>query len=315
MKRRKSFWFSPFIFALLFVCIFGAAQAQELNATVVINTQQLGTAVDQATIQNLQKQITDFLNTRRWTGDNFQSQERITCNFVIMLTGSNAQNSYQGQLLVQAARPVYNSVYQTALLNYQDNQLSFKALPYQQLQFNPMQIAGSDPLTSNLTAILAFYVNIILGMDYDSFQLGGGIPYFKAAMNIVNSAPQLPGSIQGWQSSDGLRSRYWLGNNLTDARLNDIHQIFYSYFRGGLDSLYSNENTARQNVLSALLSLQKTDQVVPNSMVAQLFMENRHSEFIGIFKQASPEMQAQALQTLLSLDPNSTDAYNTELKQ
>jgi|GEM_PF-5602336 len=165
MKRRKSFWFSPFIFALLFVCIFGAAQAQELNATVVINTQQLGTAVDQATIQNLQKQITDFLNTRRWTGDNFQSQERITCNFVIMLTGSNAQNSYQGQLLVQAARPVYNSVYQTALLNYQDNQLSFKALPYQQLQFNPMQIAGSDPLTSNLTAILAFYVNIILGIS------------------------------------------------------------------------------------------------------------------------------------------------------
>jgi hypothetical protein len=186
-------------------------------------------------------------------------------------------------------------------------------LPYQPLQFNPSQIAGSDPLTSNLTATLAFYVNIILGLNYDSYQLNAGSSYFRAAMTIVNSAPQSP-NIKGWQSFDGLRSRYWLGNNLTDSRLSDIHQVFYTYFRGGLDSMYDYANAARQNILSALLTLQKTDQIVPNSMIEQLFVENRHSEFIGIFKEATPDMQAKALQVLLALDPNSTEAYNNELK-
>ncbi|ANI88298.1 hypothetical protein A9P82_02645 [Arachidicoccus ginsenosidimutans] len=290
-----------------------AGYSQELNATVTVNSQQLGTNVDQTAMQNLQQQITDFLNARKWTRDDYQPQEKISCNFNITLVSSSAQNEYQAQLLVQAARPVFNSIYQSQLVNYLDRQFVFKFQPYQQLQFNPTQIAGADVLASNLTATLAFYVNIILGMNYDSFKLNSGGAYFREAMNIVNGAPR-SSDIKGWQSFDGTRNRYWLANNLTDTRFSDIHRVLYQYFRGGLDSLYDYDAKAKQNVLSALVNLQKINQANPNSMIEQFFIENRNAELAGIFKQATPDVRSQALETLLLLDPNGADKYNTELK-
>lgn len=289
------------------------ANAQEINASVIINTQQLGTSVDQSAFQNLQKQMTDFLNSRKWTSDNFQQNERIGCNFTLTLTSVSNQNQYNAQLIIQAARPVYNASYQSPLVNYQDQQVTFKYLPGQQINFNPSQIAGTDPLVSNLPAILAYYVNIILGMDYDSFKLNGGQPYFSKAMNIVSGAPQ-NNDIKGWQAFDGQRNRYWLANNLNDNRFGAIHQVLYGYFRSGLDSMYDNDTKARQNVLDALQKLQQINQANSNSMLVQFFVENRSAEFAGIFKQASQDIKDQALQTLLLLNPQGTDLYDSQLK-
>ncbi|HEY0299471.1 MAG TPA: DUF4835 family protein [Arachidicoccus sp.] len=306
MIKRIIVFIGTIIFSL-------SAYGQELNATVIVNTQQLGTNADHSSLQNLQRQIADFLNNRKWTGDNFQMNERIACSFTLSLTSVINQNEYQAQLIVQAARPVFNSVYQSALVNYQDQQIYFKYQSGQQLNFNPNQIAGADPLVSNLTAVLAYYANIILGMDYDSFKLNGGAPYFSAAMNIVTAAPQ-SANIKGWRAFDGQRNRYWLANNLIDAKMNGIHRSFYEYFRGGLDSLYDNDTKAKQNVLDALNDLQQINQAYPNTMVEQFFVENRNMEFCGIFKQAMPEIRSQALQALVLLDAQSTDKYNTELK-
>ncbi|MDE1190751.1 MAG: DUF4835 family protein [Arachidicoccus sp.] len=306
---RKKILLCCFLLFLFSVSMY----AQELNATVIINNSQLGTSVDQSIFTTLQKQITDFLNNRKWTGDVFQSNEKILCNFTLTVTSIKSQNEYSAQLIVQAARPVYNSSYQTALVNYQDQQITFKYAPGQQLNFNPNQIAGSDPLVSNLTAVLAYYANIILGMNYDSFGMNGGKLYFAQAMNIVTAAPQ-NADIKGWQLFDGQRNRYWLANNLTDSKFGNIHQVFYTYFHQGLDSLYDNEIHAKNNIFDALKILQQLNDANPNSMGKQFFTENRNAEFIGIFKQAWPGIKQQALQTLVAIDPQSTDKYNTELK-
>lgn len=300
---------------LIFLCIGFTAQlqAQELNAKVTVSAEQLGTKVQASMVTDLQKQLADFLNNRKWTSDQFMTTEKINCNFSIALTATPSQDVYEARLIVQAARPVYNSIYQSILVNYQDPQFIFKFRPFQKLTFNPSNVSGGDPLTSNLTATLAFYVNIILGLDYDSFKLDQGNAYYKNAMNIVLSAPK-GNNIKGWEAFDGQRTRYYLATNLNDPKLAAMHQVIYTYFRGGMDSLYQKETTARENVLKALTTLQTLNTANPGTMIEQFFMESRTSELVGIFKDAAPTMKAKALALLVQLNPNGANDFNAQLK-
>lgn len=286
---------------------------QELNAQVTVIAPQLGTAVDASMVKDLEKQLTDFINQRKWSDDQFATEEKINCNFAIALTGIASQDVYEARLTVQAARPVYNSVYQSVLVNYQDPQFIFKFRPFQKLEFNPSQVAGTEALSANLTAMIAYYINIILGMDYDSFGRGKGKPFFKNAHNIVLGAPKA-GNIKGWQAFDGQRNRYYLSSNLTAGNMEDIHQIFYTYFRGGLDSMYSHPKEARNSVMKALVDLQKFNQVHAGSMIEQFFMESRTDELVGVFKEAPPDIKNQALAILTELNPNGASKFNEALK-
>jgi hypothetical protein len=290
-----------------------SSYSQELNAQVTVVAPALGTTIDASLLTNLQKQLSDFINQRKWTTDQFQPEERINCNFSIALTGIASQDVYEARLTVQAARPVYNSVYQSVLVNYQDAQFIFKYRPYQRLEFNPSQVAGTDGLSANLTATIAYYINIILGLDYDSFELGAGKPFFKNAQNIVIGAPRAS-NIKGWQSFDGQRNRYYLASNLTAAGMEDLHQVIYTYFRSGLDSMYSHPAEARGRVLEALEALQKFNQAHPNTMIEQFFMESRTDELVGIFKEAEPGKRSAALSVLTALNPNGANAFNEALK-
>ncbi|SDZ92087.1 protein of unknown function [Arachidicoccus rhizosphaerae] len=303
---------SVMVICLLFTML-SAAYSQELNAQVTVVAPELGTTIDASLITNLQKQLTDFINQRKWTTDQFQPEEKINCNFAIALTGIASQDVYEARLTVQAARPVYNSVYQSVLVNYQDGQFIFKYRPYQRLEFNPSQVAGTDALAANLTATIAYYINIILGLDYDSFEQGKGMPFFKNAQSIVVGAPRAS-NIKGWQSFDGQRNRYYLSSNLTAAGMEDMHKVIYKYFRSGLDSMYSHPTQARAQVLEALRTLQKFNQAHPNTMIEQFFMESRTDELVGIFKQAAPEIKADALSVLTQLNPNGANTFNEELK-
>jgi len=298
---------------LFLLLIAGRGSCQELNAQVSVVAPQLGTTVDASLISNLEKQLTDFINQRKWTNDRFQPEEKINCNFAIALTSIAAQDVYEARLTVQAARPVYNSVYQSVLVNYQDAQFVFKYRPYQRLEFNASQVGGTEPLSANLTATIAYYINIILGLDYDSFELGSGRPFFKNAQNIVLAAPKAS-NIKGWQSFDGQRNRYYLASDLTAANMEDIHQIIYSYFRSGLDSLYSDQRAARSNILGALKALQKFNSLHPNTMIEQFFMESRTDELVGIFKEAPPDMKNEVLPLLTALNANGATKFNEALK-
>jgi hypothetical protein len=300
-----------FYFVLLFAS--ASANAQEFQAKVTVLAQQVGTSVDKTTFTTLQNQLTDFINKRKWTNDAFQAQEKIRCNFILTIQSVDENNICKASLAIQAARPVYNSSYQTALINYQDADVTFKYVQFQQIQFNENRVQGTDALTANLPAVFAYYVYMVLGFDYDSFSPKGGDQFFSKAQNIVNNAPEAK-EISGWKSFDGVRNRYWLAENLMNTRYNDIHDIIYEYYRNGLDNMYEDDASARENVLEALSALQDFNQQNPNTMIEQFFVQGKSQEYIGIFKKSTPEERAQAVQILSTLDVSNAANYKQQLQ-
>ena len=304
-------------FFLCCICMLAAGillHAQEFQAKVTVNAQQVvGTNVDKTVLSTFQNQLTAFINNRKWTSDVFQAQEKIRCNFILTVQSVDADNVYQATLAIQAARPVYNASYQTALINYQDGSVQFKYVPFQQIDFNENRVQGTDALAANLPAVFAYYLYMILGFDYDSFSPKAGDPYFSKAQNIVNNAPEAK-VISGWKSFDGSRNRYWLAENLMNTKYNDIHDIIYSYYRDGLDQMYDDEETARSNILDALSSLQDFNQRNPNTMIAQFLVQGKSQEYIGIFKKGDPGSKAQASQILASIDVSNAATYKQEMK-
>lgn len=305
MLKRNLF----IVFCLISMC----ARAQEFQAKVTVNAQRVSSTVDKKIFTTLQTQLTNLINNRRWTPDTYQPNERIQCFFLLNIENAGDPDVYKGTLTIQAARPVYNSSYQSPLVNFQDADVTFKYVEYQPVEFNDNRVQGNDPLTGNLTAVFAYYTYIILGFDYDSFSLKGGDTYFKKAQNIVNNAPE-GRNISGWKVFDGLRTRYWLVNNVVDPKNNTLHDIFYNYYRNGLDNMYENETIARGQVLQALSKFQDFNQENPNSMILQFFMQSRSTELIGMFKKADPQSKSRAIELLTKLDITNSDKYRQELK-
>jgi hypothetical protein len=184
----------------------------------------------------------------------------------------------------------------------------------QPMEFNENRVSGSDPMVSNLTAVMAYYVYIILGFDYVSFAQRGGDIYFQKALNIVNNAPDAS-RISGWKSfENNNRNRYWLSENLMNNRYALIHDVYYTYFRKGLDKLYEDEGTARTEILNALLNLDNLNRETPNLMAVQFFMLGKSAELIGIFKKAAPADRNRAAEILSRVDVTNANKYKQELK-
>lgn len=300
----------PFFCALIFSF---QIKAQELQATVSVNASRINTTINKKTFNTLQTQLANFLNGRRWTNDAFSQNEKISCTFLLNLASVDESNVYSASLTIQAARPVYNTTYQAALINFQDKDLTFKYLEFQPLEFNDNRVQGNDIQVSNLTAVFAYYAYLIIALDYDSFSPKSGDVYFQKVQNIINNAP-LGNGITGWQAFDGLRNRYWLSENFTNSRDNVFHDVIYNYYRMGLDKLYDNEAEARSNILKALTQLQNFNLEFPNSMFVDFFMQGKSIELIGIFKNGTIDEKQKAIDVLSQLDVANSAKYKDELK-
>jgi Domain of unknown function (DUF4835) len=287
-------------------------KAQELQARFSVIASKVSTQVDKKIFMTLQTALTNFLNTRRWTNDVFQPSERIQCNFLLTIDQDLGNNVFKGKLTIQAARPVYNTSYDSPLLNFLDDNVVFKYVEYQPVEFNENRVQGNDPLVANITAVLAYYANIIVGLDYDSFNLRGGDNYFQKAWNIVNNAPENK-DITGWKSFESLRNRYWLAENLNNNRFNLIHDAIYSYYRSGMDIFYENEDAGRTGLLNGLNYLNTVSNENPNSMIMQVFFQGKSNELVKVFSKGTSEQKTRARDILTRLDISNTAAYK-ELK-
>jgi len=199
------------------------------------------------------------------------------------------------------------------LINFQDDYIIFKYVEYQPMEFNENRVAGSDGLASNLTAALAYYVYIILGLDYNSFTLRGGDPYFQKAQNIINNAPD-GREIVGWKAFDGQRNRYWLMENLTDSKYALIHDAMYNYYRLGLDNMYDSESDARAAVLDAIMQFNTLNNDQQNSMIIPFFFQGKSSEIVKIFKKARPDEKQRVQEIMSRLDISNANLYKEQLK-
>ena len=297
----------------LFLLIYGhASRAQELKANITILSNRIGSNVDKKIFQTLQSALNDFLNNRKWTNENFQPQEKIVCNFLLNFI-SGQDNVYSASLTIQAARPIYNSSYQSPLINFMDESVTFRYIQFQSLDFNETRVQGSEPLAGNLTAIFAYYVDIILGLNFDSFSLRGGDPYYQKALNIVNNAPEA-NNITGWKPFDGLRNRYWLIENLTNPKYAQLHDAFYDYYRLGLDQMYEKETDARTGVMTSLNILNTVNTDNPNLMIMSFFFVGKSSEMSNIFKKGTPDEKGRALDLLSKLDVSGINRYKQDLQ-
>ena len=297
-------------FTLLITVLFffNRIAAQELSAMVSVQTSKIENQIDHKIFTQFQSQLKDFINQRKWSTDNFSVEEKIDCSFYITIESIASPGVYNAKLSVVANRPVFNSNYTTPVLNMQDANFTFKYQLSQPLEFNENRIQGADPLESNLTATIAYYVNIILGLDYDSFAPKAGAYYFNKALNIVNNAPEGSG-ITGWKSYDGQRNRYILVDNLTKSGFDKIHEVIYSYYREGLDQLADKPELAKLAVLNALLNMQELNENNPNSMIVPILMQGKYPEIIGLFESADKPTKKQLLVTLSTIDIANINKY------
>ena len=298
---------------LLIILFAGSLQAQELQARVTVVSNRVGSTVNQNVFRTLQTALNNFVNNRKWTSDNFLPNERIECNFLLNLDPTTDLNVYNASLTIQAARTAFNSSYQSPIINFQDENISFKYLEFQQLDFNENRISGTDAQISNLTAVFAYYVYMILGFDYDSYSLRGGEPLFQKAQNIVNNAPD-GRNISGWKSFDGTRNRYWLVENMLNVRYSIMHDVYYNYYRKGMDKLYEDETVARSEVLNVLNLINNFVTDNPNKMISQFFFQGKSLELIRLFSKAPMQDKGRASELLQKLDLTNSSKYKDELR-
>ena len=287
--------------------------AQELNARVTVSAVQVTNNVNRNAFQTLQTALNNFLNTRKWTKDAYAPNEKIDCSFFLNLQSTEEANIYKGSLTIQAARPVFNTSYLSPIINFKDDDINFKYVEFQQLEFNDNRVSGNDAQISNLTAIFAYYVNMIIAFDNESFAIRGGEASFLKAQNIVNNAPDGRG-IRGWKAFDGIRNRYWLVDNMLNTRFAVMNDIYYNYYRLGLDKFYEDENAGRSEILNSLNLLGVFNNDNPNTMINQFFFQGKSNELIRIFSKAQPQDKAKAVELLSKLDLTNSNSYKEVLK-
>jgi hypothetical protein len=287
--------------------------AQELAASITIQSNKVDNQVDPKIFPQLQTQLRDFINQRKWSNDAFSNEEKIDCSFYITIESVVAPGVYDAKLSIVSNRPIHNASYSSSVLNMQDANFTFKYQLSQPIEFNENRIQGADPLASNLTATIAYYIYIILGLDYDSFAPKAGMPYFNKALNIIYNAPEGSG-ISGWKSYDGQRNRFILIDNLTKSGNDKLHDIMYSYYREGLDQLTEKPELAKSNILNALINLQDMNEGAVSGMLIPILMQAKFSEIVGIFSKSDKATRKQLLTTLSTLDIANINKYKEKLE-
>jgi len=282
-----------------FIAIVNYTTAQELNCQVQVNTQQIS-GTDKRIYDNLKVAITEFMNNRKWTGETFKNEERIDCSILINITDRNVDD-FSATLQIQARRPVFGTSYNTALLNYIDNDVHFKYAETTPLEFS------ETTYISNLTSLLSYYAYLVIGLDFDSFSLNGGTPYFQKALAITNNAQGA--DEKGWKAFDGEKNRYWIINNMLDAPFVTLRQTMYNYHRKGLDVMYQNKDAGRAAILESILALSKVHNIKPLSFSLQVFFNAKADEIINIFSAGKPDEKTTLVETLMLIDPSRSNKY------
>lgn len=286
-------------------------QAQELNFTTKVNIQRLLTA-DPAVFNGLEQALREFINSGKWTEDDFRQEERIKGNVLLTITGEATDDSqrpipnvYTAELAIQASRPIYGTKNETTLFNYIDREVTFKYEQFQPLQFS------KSVFNDNLSQVVAFYIHIILGMDYDSFSLNGGSDYFQAAQQIVNvaqSAAAVKG--RGWSSIEGNnRNRFWVSENWSSPRMKPMRELQYAYHRLGLDQMAQDPAKGRSIISKTLENARKSFDTYPNTILMQLFLSSKSKEITEIFRVGTPEEKDRVADIMSRIDPANANNY------
>ena len=292
------------IFTFLFIGCIASSFAQELNCQVQVITPTIQ-ASDKSIYETLQTSIREFLNNRKWTQDLFLNQERIECSILINIKSRVSTDEFDATIQVTSGRPVYKTSYKAPVLNLLDKDFSFRYVQDQTLEFDESSI------TTNLTAVIAYYANLIIGFDYDTFSPEGGTLYYSKAQNIVNGAQGL--ADKGWKAFESTQNRYWIVENLLNVSFKPLRSCLYKFHRLGFDRMTENLQEGRTAILESIKELKKVYQDRPNSYLMQVLFDAKADEIVNVFSAGSMDEKNQAVQVLNLVDPAHTSKYNTIL--
>lgn len=296
----KSLRFLVFILAFLPSFVHG----QELNLSVKVMVQTSFT-VDPALFKDLEKDIRNFMNTTKWTDEEYQLHEKISGTMQITITSEPSPNVFQAELILQTSRPVYNSNYESPVLNIIDKNVMFNFTGIQPL------LKTTNTFYDNISAILSYYAYVIIGFDDDSFSLYGGNLQFSKAQEIINSLPGNMVRDEGWRNDLGSRrNRFWLIENLLDGRMRQFRQAFYDYHRMALDNMYNDPDRSRAVMLSALTAIGQANVEYPNTMLVQVFGDTKKDEIIEIFKMGDKGQKTKVTNIMVGMDAAKKDRYS-----
>ena len=293
--------------AIIFMFTVGAInlRAQELNCqvTVIPDPSLPLTPVIKDIFMELENAIYEYMNDTRWTKDVFEIEERINCNLLITVAKWDGVGTFDGRLQIQASRPVYNTAYNTLLLNHVDEQFTIHylrntvLLPIQNFQYR-----------DNLTAILSFYAYMIIGYDYDSFSLNGGEQFFRNAQQLANNAKS--SGDDGWMAEDKKkRNRYWMVDNVLQSVFSPLRDCYYKYHRVGMDIMYEDIAGGRLAIVESLQLLDKIQRSRPGSLNLQMFLTAKSRELIDLYSQAEMKEKNTVVSLLKRLDPVNSSKY------
>ena len=294
-------------FALLQLFIVTNVVAQELLVKVTINSSQVEGS-DKSVFENLQQTLEQWMNDKQWTELQFQQNERINVTFNITVQKyDKSNNRFTCTAMIQANRPVYNSAYTTTLYNNKDGDFNFDFVQFDQLNFM------EENIDNQLTALMAYYAYLIIGLDLDSFGPMAGTEVLRRCMNLTNNAQDL--GFPGWKAFEDSRNRFAIINDYLDEAMKPFRQLQYDYYRKGLDEMSSNAERGRTNVSEALELLKQAHQDKPLSLLPQIWTDYKRDELANIYKGKGTQKEKEAVYNILfNLNASQSNAWE-KIKQ
>ena len=287
---------------LLVLCPF-CTYAQELNAKININHSQIS-GTDASVFENLQQTLEQFVNDRQWTDYQFQKHERISCSFNITVTKYDKDaNRFEGTAMIQANRPVYHSTYTSTLYNNKDDDFNFEFAQFDQLNFQ------EEMIDNQLTALIAYYAYLIIGLDLDSFAPMGGTDVLQRCLNLVNNTQNL--GFTGWKPFENGRNRFAIINDYLDEALKPMRQLQYDYYRTGLDEMANNAERGRTNITTALEHLKEAHSNKPLSLLPQIWTDYKRDELANIYHGKGTQKEKETVYNLLfNINASQSNAWD-----
>lgn len=288
-----------YITLLLLLTSMVSAQAQDLLCNVEVRSDRIQ-ATNRTIFEDLENAISQFMNQRKWISDKVQSQEKINCSFVINITDFNI-DQFRAEVNITSSRPVYGTSYNTAIFNHFDQDWQFSYAQFQAMDYQ--ENANVMPLTT----LLAFYANVIIGMDLDAFAPKGGQTYLNNALQLRNLAQ----GVSGWNPGDGRgnRNRFYIIDQLLDDRYKAFRTAMYDYHMVGMDKFKDDNEASRKVIFESLQKIRTVQENLPNSVLFKIFFQAKRQELINIFQKAEPGLKNRAIELLGKLDPSNVSNY------
>lgn len=290
------------IAGILFILmmVLSSLQAQDFQCSVSINTTQISSTGNQQRYNELRQKLYSFVHERKWCQYNLKQNERIECSISINLTKASG-DEYEGTATLVLQRPVYKASYKTTLMSFQDKKVKFKYA-----DGDPMDYDESASL-SEITSLIAYYLNLFLAVELDSFSPNGGSVYFSKCQNIVN----LNNTLTGWNVAEsGQNNRYWITENFTNGTYSKLHDFYYQYHRLGLDVMNETPDAGRAVILESLKLLQQVNAQKSNLAAVRIILNTKKDEIINIFKEGMPSEKTQVINIMKQIDPTNSSAYD-----